>query len=291
MEEKLLFADFLNDIKSKLNLNDFTLAKYMDCSEVMVSLLLSKKAIASVENIKNLQLSLKQFEDKDIFDFIFPYFPSGFYHGSRGGIIGDIDVNYNKNKNLDFGPGFYLGTSFKQSSTFVSNSDNNFRIYRFSFDLNGLKVLDLRDERWVFFVAYNRGKIPNNEENKLLLRQIAKVINKKYDVIVGPIADDKMTVSMNNFFNNNISYEQLVDCLTQLKIGDQYCLKTKNACNQLKCESIYQIRDDGLREIISQYALEKTTIATKNAEEINKRNDGGKKFAEMLVEYGTKPLF
>lgn len=292
MEERLLFATFLQDIKDQEQLSNATLANYMNCSESAVSLYLSKKSLVGYDKIKALRRSLLDIEYKDIYGYVFNHFPTGFYHGSRQGIEGDIDPFRNQGKTLDFGFGFYLGTTFKQSSTFVAAEDEGKdRAYKFSFSLEGLDYLELRDIRWVFFVAYNRKKIPDTPENAGLLRQIRKVLNHGYDVIIGPIADDKMAISMDNFFNNNISYGQLMKCLTQLNIGDQYCLKTPKACQNLKCEIVYSCLDDGLRNLIRDYAFEAIQSASKHAEVINKQSDSGKKFSELLKEYGKKPLF
>ena len=292
MEERLLFATFLHDIKEQEQLSNVDLANYMNCSESSVSLYLSKKSLVGYDKIKALRRSLLDIEYKDIYGYVFNHFPIGFYHGSRQGIEGDIDPFRNQGKTLDFGFGFYLGTTFKQSSTFVAAEDEGKdRVYKFSFSLEGLDYLELRDIRWVFFVAYNRKRIPDTPENAGLLRQIRKVLNHGYDVIIGPIADDKMAISMDNFFNNNISYGQLIKCLTQLNIGDQYCLKTPKACQNLKCEILYSCLDDGLRNLIRDYAFEAIQSASKHAEAINKRSDGGKKFSELLKEYGKKPLF
>ena len=292
MEQKLLFSIFLQDIKEKEQLSNATLASYMNCSESSVSLYLNKKSLVGYNKIISLKNALANIEYKDIYNFIFDYFPEGFYHGSRQGIEGDIDPELNKNITHDFGYGFYLGTTFKQSSTFVAAEDEGKdRVYKFSFSLEGLDYLVLRDIKWVFFVAYNRNKIAHSSKNKKLLEQIEKVITHGYDVIIGPIADDKMAISMDNFFNNTISYGQLIKCLTQLKIGDQYCLKTKKACDNLKEEAIYSCYDAGLRKLIMDYAFDATQSAAKHAEAINESSDGGKKFSELLKEYEKKPLF
>jgi hypothetical protein len=292
MEEKLLFSTFLADIKDKLCLSNSELAALLNCSESAVSLYLNKKSLVGYDKIVSLKENLSNLENKNLFDYVFNYFSPGFYHGSRQGIEGEIDVERNKGKTLDFGNGFYLGTTFKQSSTFVAaESEGKDRVYKFSFSLEGLDCLELRDIGWVFFVAYNRKKIPDTPENQHLIKQIRKVINHGYDVIIGPIADDKMAISMDNFFNNNISYGQLIRCLTQLNIGDQYCLKTKKVCKNLKCEVVYRCFDDGLRKVIREYAFDSSQKASKHAEIINSQRDNGKKFSELLKEYGKKHLF
>ena len=292
MEKELSFSIFLQDIKEQCGLSNETLAEYLSCSKGALSLYLSADSLVGYEKIILLKDSLHNVELKNIYDYVFNHFPMGFYHGSRQGIEGNIDPYRNINKSLDFGNGFYLGTTFKQSSTFVAGENNGKdRVYKYSFSLDGLDYLELRDVRWVFFVAYNRKKIKDIRENANLLRQIRKVINHGYDVIIGPIADDKMAISMDNFFNNNITYNQLIKCLTQLNIGDQYCLKTIKACNNLKCEVIYKCNDNGLRRLIRDYAFEATQNASKHADAINRQIDKGKRFSDLIKEYGKKPLF
>lgn len=292
MEKELSFSMFLQDIKEQCGLSNETLAEYLSCSKGALSLYLSTDSLVGYEKIISLKDSLHNVELKNIYDYVFNHFPMGFYHGSRQGIGGNIDPYKNINKSLDFGNGFYLGTTFKQSSTFVAaENDGKDRVYKYSFSLDGLDYLELRDVRWVFFVAYNRKKIKDIRENANLLRQIRKIINHGYDVIIGPIADDKMAISMDNFFNNNITYNQLIKCLTQLNIGDQYCLKTEKACNNLKCEVIYKCNDNGLRRLIRDYAFEATRNASKHADAINRQIDKGKRFSDLIKEYGKKPLF
>ena len=49
--------------------------------------------------------------------------------------------------------------------------------------------------------------------------------------------------------------------------------------------------DNGLRNLVREYAFETTQSAAKHAEAINKQSDNGKKFSELIKEYGKKPLF
>ena len=96
---------------------------------------------------------------------------------------------------------------------------------------------------------------------------------------------------MRNFFNNLISYRQLLDSLTQLKIGDQYCLKTQKACDRLRITNTYNLEDKALRNLINDSAMESTKVASEHAKAINKVKDNEKKFSDLLIEYGKKRLF
>jgi hypothetical protein len=116
-------------------------------------------------------------------------------------------------------------------------------------------------------------------------------VEHPYDLVIGPIADDKMAISMDNFFSNLITYDQLIRCLTQLDIGDQYCLKTQKAVDNLTNEKIYQIKENGLRKFIRDYGFGSTQQAMGQAEEINKENLKGKRFFDLIKEYEKKSIF
>lgn len=292
MEIDLSIATFLKLIKEKENLNNITLAEYMDSSPALISLYLSNSIRIMPNKIEALSNCLKENKQKEFLDYIFESFPVGFYHGSRNGIKGEIDCYINKDKMHDFGYGFYLGTTFKQSSTFISGEDNDeARIYKYSFSLDGLDYLKLDGVIWALFVAYQRKKIPNIKENQHLIKQIQKIINHHYDVIIGPIADDKISMTMDNFFANNITLDQLLNALTQLDIGVQYCLKTEKASQNLKLENIYNVKERTLRYLIKEYAYISIQSASTNAYLINKQNLKGKKFSDLVKEYAKKPLF
>ena len=291
MEEFVSFSKILQTIKDKDHFSNAELARMMYVSEGSISLYLSNKSSINHDRILLLNRSLLSMGKNSIYHYLFDSFPNGLYHGSRKGIEGPINPFYNQGKSLDFGYGFYLGTSFRQSSTFVaSETEGNDRIYRFSIDFNELNILELRNIAWVFFVAYNRKKIPYTKENESLLKQIRRILAKPYDIVLGPIADDKMAISMDKFFNNEISYDQLYMCLTQLKIGDQYCLKTEKACNHLVLESTYICKDRALRELLTYYAFVNTKKASEQAELIVKQPDKGKRFDALLKEYGKKSI-
>ena len=222
--------------------------------------------------------------------YIFDFEDDGYYfHGSRTGIKGDISPFFSKRETTDFSRGFYLGESFKQSSTFVAEENKNQDlIYRFSFDKEGLTGIELTDVDWILFIAYNRGKIPENKSTQKLINKMKRIINGHYDFISGDIADDKMSQNMEEFFADRLTYGQIMNCLTLLKVGKQYCLKTVKACERLQCTGIYRL-DDAYRYLIKTYALSKRFEAVSEAKRISKKQDkNGMLFSELLEKYGNK---
>ena len=83
------------------------------------------------------------------------------YHGSRGGIIGNIQPD--SRIRCDFGQGFCMGTRQEQAKTLVYN-DPMPVFYTVNFKLSNIsdsKILTLADMDWAFYVLYNRGRLEN----------------------------------------------------------------------------------------------------------------------------------
>lgn len=151
------------------------------------------------------------------------------YHGSRGGIIGNIEPN--SRIRCDFGQGFYMGTKPEQAKTLVYH-DSMPMFYTVQFELSRIpenKIVTLSDIEWAFYVLYNRGRLENIKDTKLY--QEISNIDKDKDVIIGPIADDNMNQIMRQFENGDITDRVLLECIQCIDYGTQYVAKTKEACN------------------------------------------------------------
>lgn len=235
------WANLINIDKSNLSRYINGLSKSMDISKINI---IETYLNTIGDSIRNYLINQN---DKHLF------------HGSREGIIGEISVTYNSNKN-DFGRGFYLGESLFQSCLFVSGNKNH-TIYEFDIDFNNLKGLKLNGVNWVMFIAYNRGFLSNEK----LKRKYSKIISG-YDYIVGPIADDRTAIYMNEFFSNHIDLETLLDALTGVKLGNQYCLISENALHHIKLVETYQI-SPYFDKYLTNFAIEYKNIALKELED------------------------
>ena len=79
------------------------------------------------------------------------------YHGSDGGIKGEIRVDNNSNI-CDFGKGFYLGTKLIQAENRVSNSANAV-LYAYTYDFSSVNIYEFKDAiLWVLFICTFRRK-------------------------------------------------------------------------------------------------------------------------------------
>lgn len=150
------------------------------------------------------------------------------FHGSKYG-LGKIDLG--NRSNTDFGSGLYLNDNKSRAEKWI-HSYNSHRVYVFFLDMSGLKVYRFKNsDLWLYYIAYNRNVI----KYKNLPREIQEEIKKinLNDIIVGPIADDSMFQSMNDFLHGSLSFEGLGYCLKYINLGTQYTLKTQKAVNQL----------------------------------------------------------
>lgn len=152
------------------------------------------------------------------------------YHGSKSGLKGSI-APISRDK-CDFGRGFYMGSERSQPLTLVCNYPEA-ELYTLNIRLAGLKLLEIEPGlEWALFIAYNRGKL-NHIKNTALYERF-KSMAEGYDLIVGYIANDRMFVVLDRFFNGEITDAALVHCLSALRLGKQYVARTEKACSQIE---------------------------------------------------------
>lgn len=59
-------------------------------------------------------------------------------------------------------------------------------------------------------------------------------LSKGYDMIIGYIANDRMFVVLDRFFNGEITDKALISSLSALQLGKQYVALTEKACKNIK---------------------------------------------------------
>lgn len=189
------------------------------------------------------------------------------YHGSKSGIKGSIEPI--SREKCDFGKGFYLGTEKLQPLTLICNEDNPI-IYRIKLNTLHLKIYTIEASlEWAMLMAYYRGYL-NDYKDTAIYNKYSSLCNG-YDVIIGPIADDRMYRVMNSFFNKEITDIQLLNSLSSLKLGIQYVCKTDTACKELT--------------IIEEKLLTKLELAILKDISIERRNEGIKLTEQLLEKY------
>ena len=159
------------------------------------------------------------------------------FHGSKSIVVGKPSFEYSR-KNVDFGVGFYLGDNYEQSLEFISQTKQG-NLYVFSCDYKGLKILELDVSLdWMLYIAYCRQRL--EEYSDTAKYQSIKDMLNDYDVVIAPIADNRMFTTIDDFVNSAISSKQAMHALKDLSLGKQIVFKTKKALKRLKMlETLY----------------------------------------------------
>ena len=149
------------------------------------------------------------------------------YHGSN------VEVKEPKiiisRRMLDFGAGFYTTSSESQADKWSKNQALRRRsgaptvsIYELDEEkLSGLAVLRFEspDADWLNFVTANRKGV---------------YTGKKYDIVIGPVANDNTMPVINDYMMGNINEETALILLKPQKLSDQYAFLTQKGLSVLR---------------------------------------------------------
>lgn len=140
----------------------------------------------------------------------------------------------------DFGQGFYLTDIEEQAQKMatrvariygktpiinVYEIDDNFK------DLRNLKIKDFgiqTTEEWARFVMNNRSRAFFDTKNVLCNK------DNKYDIVIGPVADDNMALLFRQYENEIIDFETLLRGMIYKKTSSQYSFHTENSVKLLR---------------------------------------------------------
>ncbi len=184
------------------------------------------------------------------------------YHGSWTE-IDNIDLAKCK-ANRDFGKGFYVTRFIEQAKEWANiiGSVNNtqgcvteFTFYERALDdpsISALRFSNYNDE-WFDFIILNRDL--NYTENR-----------HSYDIIEGPVADDKIQRRIELFLNGKITREEFFRQIKFEAPSHQICFCTLNSLrmlNKAKDNSIFEIEEitDAIIEELMQSLLVNETKA------------------------------
>lgn len=151
------------------------------------------------------------------------------YHGSD--VVVDNPKIIKANRTLDFGHGFYTTTSREQAckwayikKTREQSYNGILNIYEIDDNIlnyKNLKVLSFNDasEEWLNFVIKNRLKIDYKHD---------------FDMVQGPVADDRVYACLNAFENRFMDIETAIKELRTYKLADQISFHTEKSISLLK---------------------------------------------------------
>lgn len=151
------------------------------------------------------------------------------FHGSRDG-LSTITTTGSRN-NCDFGNGFYLGETYNQALSFVCEK-NGASVYSFRYSLENLKIKKFEcNLEWMLAICYHRGTLEQYKSNQTIQNIVAEI--NAADVIIAPIADNKMFYIMSQFTEGEINADVALHSLSASKLGFQYIFKTDKALSNL----------------------------------------------------------
>lgn len=203
------------------------------------------------------------------------------YHGSRSGIRGAIAPI--SRERCDFGKGFYMGTDKSQPLTLICNYPEA-KIYALSVDLTDLKVLNMEvGLDWALLVAYNRGKMESVKGAQIYKRYAN--LGNGYDMIIGYIANDRMFVVLDRFFNGDITDLALIHSLSALKLGKQYVALTEKACKNIKILNEQELSEED-RDKLKQESEANRSKGIALADEMCRRYRREGRFFDEILKAG-----
>ena len=181
------------------------------------------------------------------------------FHGSKSG-LNEIYFNGSRN-NCDFGSAFYLGESYSQAINFVYEFKES-SVYAFKLDLSELNVYEFETNlEWMLAICYYKGMLEEYKESKVIKNLLKKLNNA--DVIIAPIADNRMFNVIWEFGEGLITDLQAIHSLSSSNLGKQYVLKTKKAIDKLELiEHLFVCTKE--KEVVSSLLIERNNeIETK----------------------------
>ena len=160
------------------------------------------------------------------------------YHGSN------IDIKEIKLEMCrpykDFGQGFYLTVMKEQAKKMANRVARIYggspvlNVYELDDDFTNNNDLNIKDfgtetsEEWARFVRNNRSKsftdFASEECN----------FDNKYDIVIGPIADDDMALLFRQYENGMITFENMLSGMIYKKTTNQYSFHTQRAISLLR---------------------------------------------------------
>lgn len=162
-----------------------------------------------------------------------------YYHATTREIEFPINAHINDGDSRDFGYGFYLGESLRQSCMWGRLGSPTI-IYRFKKSkfakLSMLSFDKLKPIDWLNYVAINRRKIKYNDFPKLF-RKYTKII-ENFDVIEGKIADSFSYEVLELLYVDKLDIDQAEYSTKIMALGNQLCIKNDEFAKTLEPDEI-----------------------------------------------------
>ena len=160
------------------------------------------------------------------------------YHGSNI-VIDSINLAMCR-PYKDFGKGFYLTDIEEQAEKMAVRVSKIYggspvvNTYEIQDDFRKIESITIKDfgvettEEWAKFVMNNRSRIFTNVKDTLCNQ------DNKYDIVIGPVADDNMALLFRQYENKIIDFETLLKGMIYKKTSSQYSFHTEKSIKLLR---------------------------------------------------------
>ena len=226
-------------IEDILDLSDIQLAKNADLPlNQITNILTDKDVVASKEQMESIynyafnnnlylsdlkwQMYSDEYTSKDM---------KVLCHGSRNMINGKLRLDANGDSN-DFANGFYCGENVKQAGMFVSSEPDS-SLYIVAANIEQLSIRNFFiNADWMVAVAYYRDTL-GDYVNHPMVQDIVDSV-ESHDLIVAPIADNRMFEIIGQFINGELTDKQCSHALSASQLGYQFVFRTQKALDSIE---------------------------------------------------------
>jgi hypothetical protein len=161
------------------------------------------------------------------------------YHGSNTKVEA-VDLSRCR-PNKDFGQGFYLTPDKSAAEKMALRTVRRFGgtpfLMTYDFDEAQLeklnqKLFDVPSVEWAMFVMANRRADNNANDHNL---------DNKYDVVVGPVANDDLALLFRQFSRGLLTVEMLMREMQFKRLTTQYSFHTQYAVSLLRLVEVHHV--------------------------------------------------
>lgn len=161
------------------------------------------------------------------------------YHGSNTQVEA-VDLSRCR-PNKDFGQGFYLTPDKSAAEKMALRTVRRFGgtpfLMTYDFDEAQLeklnqKLFEVPSVEWAMFVMANRRADNNAKDHNL---------DNKYDVVVGPVANDDLALLFRQFSRGLLTVEMLMREMQFKRLTTQYSFHTQSAVSMLRLIEVHHV--------------------------------------------------
>lgn len=285
-----MYFDVVKDIRHSkiiLGLNDTKMSEYLNVSRITLNRWLNNKSVPEYETLEKIYNKLYDSDihlnrvKEEMYNSSTKENHIILFHGAKTEIIGEPSTSFSDDKK-DFGRGFYLGESFEQSASFVVGYEKS-SIYIFDFNKEKIKMKEYNvSKEWMLLIAYFRGKLEEYKNSNYVKELLEEL--KNVDVVIAPIADNTMYITLDDFISGKITDLQCLNALSANRLGKQYVFLNDNVIknNLTMLERCFYCKNE--RKDYQSYRLKENEIG-KNKVKIALREYAGKgKYIEELLQ-------